>query len=136
MVFPNASYQGFLPPHANELRPRGPPPASELVCKRLAGRIQESDGKYVRRSVHVVNISIEQVCPLTDHISRLLASGYMSDCKVICWEVEWNTHREILCSRNKWFRAALGGNFEVDARSLHTCFIGQMLTRSSLHRKP
>lgn len=45
--------------------------------------------------------------------SRLLQSGYMSDCTVICGDVEWATHKAILCSRNNWFRVALGGPFKV-----------------------
>lgn len=53
--------------------------------------------------------------PLTEerHFSRLLDSGYMSDCTVICWDTKWATHKVILCSRSKWFRAALDGSFQV-----------------------
>ncbi|RYP43447.1 hypothetical protein DL770_011662 [Monosporascus sp. CRB-9-2] len=43
---------------------------------------------------------------------RLLASKLFSDVVVRCGTRSWNLHRNILCSRSDYFRAALAGPFE------------------------
>lgn len=48
--------------------------------------------------------------------SEIFDSGFLSDCTVRCGKKVWRLHKIILCSRSKFFKAALTGNFEVGAR--------------------
>lgn len=43
----------------------------------------------------------------------LLESGLFADAEVHCAGHTWKVHRAILCSRNKWFKAAFAGTFKV-----------------------
>ncbi|KAJ0116700.1 hypothetical protein J7T55_009850 [Diaporthe amygdali] len=60
----------------------------------------------------VAIMSIKDWRRLNELDQRLLDSGYMSDCAVVCKDVKWATHRAILCNRNTWFRAAFDGGFK------------------------
>ena len=46
-------------------------------------------------------------------VPRQYKSGAFSDCRVSCEDRVWNLHRLVLSTRSTFFKAALGGNFQV-----------------------
>ncbi|RYP63044.1 hypothetical protein DL771_009459 [Monosporascus sp. 5C6A] len=58
----------------------------------------------------------------TEQDRRLLASKLFSDVVVRCGTRSWHLHRNILCSRSDYFRAALAGPFkEAEIREIDLC---------------
>ncbi|KAK0653080.1 hypothetical protein B0T16DRAFT_455389 [Cercophora newfieldiana] len=47
--------------------------------------------------------------------TEVFDSGFLSDCVVKCGDKEWKLHKLLLCSRSKFFKAALTGNFKESA---------------------
>jgi hypothetical protein len=94
--------------------PGAMPPGFEENCLVLSCKqYQKSDQEYARcfefKSRLILLVTSTDGTPFT----RLLDSGYLSDCTVVCRNIKWATHKTILCSRSKWFRAALDGPFLV-----------------------
>jgi hypothetical protein len=48
----------------------------------------------------------------TSFLGMLNNTGF-SDCKVICKQRVWHTHKFVLCQRSEWFSKALKGTFLV-----------------------
>ncbi|RYP53864.1 hypothetical protein DL769_010439 [Monosporascus sp. CRB-8-3] len=58
----------------------------------------------------------------TEQDRTLLASKLFSDVVIRCGTRSWNLHRNILCSRSDYFRAALAGPFEEgEIREIDLC---------------
>ncbi|KAK3314183.1 BTB/POZ protein [Apodospora peruviana] len=57
--------------------------------------------------------------PFRSADEQLLDSGLFADVVVKCGERTWKLHKNILCTRSKWFDAALNGNFaEANSREI------------------
>lgn len=44
---------------------------------------------------------------------ELLESGKYADAKIIAHDMTYNVHKNVLCTRSKWFRTVLDGAFRV-----------------------
>lgn len=48
---------------------------------------------------------------------ELLESGKYADAKIISHDKTYNVHKNVLCTRSKWFRKVLDGAFRVGSLS-------------------
>ncbi|KAL9113957.1 MAG: hypothetical protein Q9227_002091 [Pyrenula ochraceoflavens] len=86
-----------------------------LMTSRFASRSKEWDpaSSPFRATI------LEEIVPLYNSSNPcveanlgLLRNGWHSDCTVKCGSYEWKTHKNIICTHNKYFNTLFDGHFE------------------------